>query len=288
MNIMMSNIIQRRSTQFLGAYTAILVLCVLLMISTSNAQDTAVQAERFAEELDDRHTTDELGEESTTLWSSFVNLCDIIAPFCGVICFLAPLPTINEIVRNKTVGALPLLPYSSMVANSFVWVMYGLLKNLPSVYGSNAIGVLLGVYYLKSFIDYCGPMANNLPGTISLHIKGVGAIILLNTALALSGIANASEIIGKEGVLYCIVLFASPLVALQNVIATKSAASIPLPFTLACLLNCLAWTVVGLWKITPSDFNIYFPNIMGLCCAVAQLVLKGIYGSRPSAKELPK
>lgn len=61
----------------------------------------------------------------------------------------------------------------------------------------------------------------------------------------------------------------------------------PLPFTFACLLNCMTWTVVDWWKMQPSDFNIYFPNMMGLACAVAQLVLKGIYGNSPT-KDLPK
>lgn len=185
------------------------------------------------------------------------------------------------------VGSLPLLPYSSMVSNSFVWVCYGLLKGLPSVYMSNAVGLLLGAYYFKSFIEFCGPMSINLPGTVSQHTKGAGCIILLNLCLALSGLENASEIIGKEGVFYCIILFASPLAALKHVIVTKSAHSIPTPFTLACLLNCMAWTVVGWWKIQPSDFNIYFPNMMGLACAVAQLILKGIYGNSPT-KDLPK
>ena len=167
--------------------------------------------------------------------------------------------------------------------------MYGLLKGLPSVYGSNGFGVLLGAYYFKTFIEHCTPMASNLPGTVSQHIKGAGCIILLNLCLAASGIENASEIIGKEGVFYCIVLFASPLSALKQVLATKSAASIPLPFTLACMLNCLAWTVVGLWGLAKGDFNIYFPNMLGLSCAVAQLVLKGVFGNRAaSTKELPK
>ena len=227
------------------------------------------------------------GEVSS--WASFINLCDTIAPYLGVICFLAPLPTINQVSRDKTVGNLPLLPYSSMVANSFVWVMYGLMKNLPTVWGSNAVGVLLGAYYFTIFTQHCGPMASNLPGTVSQHLKGTGAIVLFNLCLAASGTANASEFIGKEGVLFCIILFASPLAALKAVIATKSAASIPLPFTCACFVNCTAWMVTGLWKL--HDFNIYFPNILGLSCAIAQLSLKAVYGNRVVGgkdDELPK
>mmetsp|Transcript_7369 Transcript_7369/g.12894 ORF Transcript_7369/g.12894 Transcript_7369/m.12894 type:complete len:233 (-) Transcript_7369:235-933(-) len=224
---------------------------------------------------------------SSSSWSAFIDLCETIAPYCGVVCFLAPLPTIKQISRDKTVGKFPLLPYSSMVSNGFVWVMYGLMKNLPSMCASNAVGVLLGAYYFTTFVQHCGPMASNLPGTVEQHLKGTGAIILFNLCLAASGVGNASDIIGKEGVVFCIILFASPLAALKTVIVTKSAASIPLPFTLACLVDCTAWSVMGLWKM--RDFNIYFPNLLGLCCAVAQLALKGMYGNRSNGvKELPK
>ena len=59
-----------------------------------------------------------------------------------------------------------------MVSNSFVWVMYGLLKKAPSVLYSNAVGVTLGAYYFFMFAKFCGPMACNLPGTVSQHLKG--------------------------------------------------------------------------------------------------------------------
>ena len=165
-----------------------------------------------------------------------------------------------------------------MVANSFVWVMYGLMKKLPSVWGSNAIGVMLGAYYFTVFTRHCGPMATKLPGTVSQHLMAVGGFLALNVCIAASGVSNASDFIGKEGVIMCIVLFASPLAALRHVVVTKSAVSIPLPFTLACFLNCTAWFVLGWWRM--MDFNIYFPNMLGLFCAMAQILLKFMYGNR--------
>ena len=38
---------------------------------------------------------------------------------------IAPFPTIRQVQRDKSVGGLPLLPYSSMVVNSAVWITYG-------------------------------------------------------------------------------------------------------------------------------------------------------------------
>jgi len=161
------------------------------------------------------------------------------------------------------------------------------MKNERSIWIPNTVGVCLGAYYFATFLQYCGPMASNLPGTVGGHLKGTGAVLLFNLSLAASGISNASDVIGKQGVFFCIVLFASPLVALKTVIANRSAASIPLPFTVATFINCLAWAVMGWWKM--RDFNIYFPNLLGLGCAVAQMALKGVYGNRSiGGKELPK
>lgn len=87
---------------------------------------------------------------------------------------------------------------------------------------------------------------------------------------------KAADIIGKEAIILFIVLFASPLAALKTVLATKSAVSIPLPFTIACTINCLLWILVGL--LLMNDFNLYFPPMVGFIFAVVQLFLKGIYG----------
>ena len=119
--------------------------------------------------------------------------------------------------------------------------------------------------------------ATNLPGTVSQH-SNYGSIIITLTALIAFTLSNdlASAIIGKVGVFFCIILFASPLAALKNVIKTKSAKSIPLPFTLTCVANCFLWSVYGL---DLKDFNIYFPNLLGLLSSLVQLGLILFYGN---------
>jgi len=68
------------------------------------------------------------------------------------------------------------------------------------------------------------------------------------------------------------------------VIANKDASSIPLPFTLASTINCSLWSVAGL--LAMKDVNIWFPSVMGLLSALAQLFLKGIYGSGVVAESI--
>jgi solute carrier family 50 protein (sugar transporter) len=86
---------------------------------------------------------------------------------------------------------------------------------------------------------------------------------------------KAAEVIGIMGVVVCVAMFASPLAALKSVLATKSSKSIPLPFTLAAVVNCFLWSVVGVMDM--KDFNIYAPNLLGLFFGLVQLALKVIY-----------
>jgi solute carrier family 50 protein (sugar transporter) len=86
----------------------------------------------------------------------------------------------------------------------------------------------------------------------------------------------AATTIGNVAVFFCLLMFASPLSALRSVIATRSAASIPLPFTMATILNCFLWSVAGLGEF--KDFNIYFPNLLGLTFGLIQVALKIVFG----------
>jgi solute carrier family 50 protein (sugar transporter) len=175
------------------------------------------------------------------------------------------------------VGPLPLLPYSSMIANCFLWITYGLLKNEPKVWGTNLLGLFFGVYYFLKFTKYAPAKSSTLPGSILQHVNACLSVIAVTFGLVyISPFKDPASIIGNLAVMFCVAMFASPLAALKTVLQTKSAKSIPLPFTLATLLNCFLWSVVGLFDM--KDVNIYLPNLLGLACGLAQLTLKLLYG----------
>lgn len=217
----------------------------------------------------------------------FVDLCTNVAPFAAILVFMAPFPTIQRVREEKNVGTLPLLPYSSMAASAFIWTTYGLLRGEPKIWSSNVIGLSLGLYYMFHFIKHAPKSAPTLPGTVRQHVGSVLAVFTSTIMVAMSPAMNPAALIGPFGLALTIAMFGSPLSALKTVVQTKSAASIPLPFTIASLTNCLAWSVAGLFRM--KDFNIYFPNLLGLSFSIAQVALKLTYGDgvkgRPA--ELP-
>ena len=99
----------------------------------------------------------------------------------------------------------------------------------------------------------------------------VGTCVIAMTSL------HAAQLIGSMGVILCVVMFASPLVAMKTVLETKVATSIPLPFTIGTIVNCFCWSATG-WFLM-EDRNIYIPNLLGLFFGLVQVALKLIYGN---------
>ena len=162
--------------------------------------------------------------------TAWVCLCSKSAPIICSGVFLAPVPTIANIMANKSVGSLPFLPYSSMTVNAFIWTVYGILNKEYKIWAPNAFGLIMGLGYCVQYSKYVPKNANNLPGRLNQHLQLGGLLMTFTilTAITLDK-ALASFIIGKLAVIVCVVLFASPLSTLKEVIATKSAKSIPLP-----------------------------------------------------------
>ena len=141
---------------------------------------------------------------------------------------------------------------------------------------------MLSIFYFLEFLKYAPKKSPTLPGSKRMHVRAVLAAFLTITGIAtLLPNEQAAKVIGNIGVAVCILLFASPLVALKTVVQTKSADSIPLSFTLASIACCFFWSVVGLEKM--HDWIIYLPNLLGLSFGLVQLALKLIYGNDNSS-----
>lgn len=219
---------------------------------------------------------------SGPIMSFWVQLCGRTAPMAAVVVFMAPIPTMLQITQQRSVGDLPLLPYTSMIASAFVWLAYGIMKDEFKIWGANAVGLVLGLCYFLVFIKYSPSRSSTLPGSVLQHMQGASILVLLSLALSMwAGVA----MVGNLGMILCVCMYGSPLAALKAVLQTRSAKAIPLPFTLASVFNCFLWSVTGLFEM--YDYAIYLPNLLGLSFGLIQLMLKFIYGSGPSEGMLP-
>jgi solute carrier family 50 (sugar transporter) len=198
------------------------------------------------------------------------------APISSLALYMAPISTIAQITSDRSVGNLPLLPYTSMLVNNIVWCAYGILKKEPIILFASGPGLVLSTIYFLQFIRLAPSQSPTLPGKANQHKQVVGGVLLTTLFLVATSLTSKSidttDLLGKAGVLFTMVMFASPLAAIQSVIQSQSAKLIPLPTTIASLINNYMWGVVGF--IDMKDVNIYLPAVVGLTFSLIQLGLK--------------
>jgi uncharacterized protein with PQ loop repeat len=156
-----------------------------------------------------------------------------------------------------------------MTASCFVWIVYGILKQEPTIYLTNCIELLLSVYYFVEFTNYAPLKSPTFPGSVYSHIQVCGGIWGLSVLMA---VLRAVDMVGYLTVVLTILTFASPLAAVKAVLESQSSEAIPWHFTLAAFINCCLWTVVGVWGM--HDVFVYLPAVLGLLFSSVQIALK--------------
>ncbi|KAL1526476.1 hypothetical protein AB1Y20_015186 [Prymnesium parvum] len=206
-------------------------------------------------------------------------------PILGVLLsnalYFAPVPAVRLAVRRGALGTLNPLPHALMVISTFSWVCYALSKPDVFITLSNAPGCLVSLWYVTSILPLIPREAESARVQVQATIL-VGALCLLTLAsflvLAHETPAARSFSFGLFGSFVCILLFASPLSTVSEVLSTRNAASIYAPLTAAQVINCATWTIYG---FTIGDIWVWGPNSTGLGLGLLQLMLKLSFPSTP-------
>lgn len=200
--------------------------------------------------------------------------------------WLQPMSTMFQIWEDKSVGYLPLMPYTTMLTNAFLWFIYGFMLQEPSIWTGSAVGFFAGCFYFLEFCRFAPKRSHTLPGSVVQHFHFCFAVLGATLVLAVAPFPfEGVTIIGQAAVFFCVAMFASPLAALPTVLETQSAKAIPLNYTIAVLLNSALWTIVGLFEM--QDKNIYIPSMLGLVLSIVQVGLKIVYGNGPGRPATP-
>jgi len=206
-------------------------------------------------------------------------------PVLGVILsnalYFSSFPVVVKAARRGHLGSLNVLPQALMVVSTNAWMCYALSVPNKFIMLSNLPGAVAAV----GFIVVTLPLIPRSDGRSRIQVQ---AVLVLGTAIMLclwSGLifggashAQRTFVLGAYGSAICVLLFASPLSTMGEVIATRNSVSIYAPLTATQVTNCLMWTVYGL---AIGDVWVYGPNGAGLALGLVQLFLKVIYPVRP-------
>ena len=191
--------------------------------------------------------------------------------------FFSPLPAVKQFRDSGTTGDVSIMPYSMMVANGTLWFTYGALLSNPTIMLPNVTAIALGSAYVATFLRYRSPQAVTAP-----HLATSAGLItaIVGSAVVLP-LETAQSFIGYLGCGVCAAMFAGPLAAMSTVLRDRSAAAIPLGFTVFSTVNTTVWLGYGLLVL--GDPFIWAPNVLGLASSLTQLGLLVRFGTAPKA-----
>ncbi|WOK99854.1 bidirectional sugar transporter SWEET4-like [Canna indica] len=201
----------------------------------------------------------------------------IIGNGTALVLFLSPAPTFRRIWKSGSVEQFPAVPYLATLLNCMLWVLYGLPAVHPHstlVITINGAGLVIELIYVLIYLRYSDKNQRLQVFLMLLaEVVFVGAVaaVVLNLFHTFQ---RRSLVVGLLCVIFCIVMYASPLSAMKEVIKTKSVEFMPLSLSLASFLNGICWTVYALIRF---DLFIIIPNGLGVAFAVAQLILHILY-----------
>jgi len=214
------------------------------------------------------------------LFESFVSIGGIQMGVNGLTAqlqFLAPITTISGILKSRSVGKLPLLPYSAMLATTAIFTIYGVLVGNIAIWAPHMPGVILSAAYTMAFLVNCPKEADWLPSGRSVHVGALlGLALVIASLIATFDKMKAASIIGLMGNAVCIAMFGGPLSAIKTVLQERSTKSLPFAFGIVTLINASLWCFYGAAII--HDPLIWFPNSLGVLSGVAQMILFARFG----------
>ncbi|XP_057871473.1 bidirectional sugar transporter SWEET1a isoform X2 [Cryptomeria japonica] len=184
------------------------------------------------------------------------------------------------------------LPYVCTLFNCCLWLLYGAPFVKPHsilLLTINGAGFVLEIFYLLSFLTFALKQKKVKTTRLAIAMTVAFVMVVVVTIYALHTYNVRQLLVGTLGVILSIVMYASPLSVVGDVIRTKSVKYMPFLVSLFTTLNALVWSA---YSVIAKDIFIAVPNGIGFLLGVIQLVVYLIYRSSepvlPVSTELQK
>lgn len=192
-----------------------------------------------------------------------VTIVKILAGCATFVMVSSPIVSMRQIVKQKHVGLVSVIPFVSLLANSHVWMMYGYLtaRYFP-VFSMFLLGDVLAVIYLCIYWRFTTEKAYmKKVMMIVLPFLAVMSIYAIVGGLGLTGQSRhgVTTTFGGISDFVSLCLYGAPMEKIFQVLRHKSGAFFNFPMVVAALCNNTIWFVYGL--LTDNWF-IAGPNIL--------------------------
>lgn len=189
--------------------------------------------------------------------------------------YSTPILTMSRIIRKKSTEEFSCVPYITALVNCLLYTWYGLplvscgWENFPVV-TVNGLGILLEFSFIFIYFWFASPTRKMKVTVIVIPVIIMFCIIASISAFVFHDHHHRKVFVGSLGVVASVIMYASPLVAVKQVIVTKSVEFMPFYLSFFSFLNSSLWMAYGLLS---HDLFIASPNLVGSPLGIFQLLL---------------
>ncbi|EEY67554.1 MtN3-like protein [Phytophthora infestans T30-4] len=197
--------------------------------------------------------------------TTFLDVIRVISTITAVLVALSPASDFWRIYKTNTTGPSSILPVVMIFCNCYVWVLYAyLVDNILPLFAISCFGMFTSVVFGAIYYRF----SKDRPHIHKVYLITLAVLVIYTIyyILGTTGVTNQSDDAVEKGLgvlsdIVNLVLFASPLETMKQVIQTKDATTLPIIISAIFLLNSTVWTV---FAIADDDMFVMVPNAIGV------------------------
>ncbi|GLT38770.1 hypothetical protein SLA2020_129960 [Shorea laevis] len=205
----------------------------------------------------------------------------------ALLLYATPVLTFTRVIRKGSTEEFSCVPYIVALLNCLLYTWYGLpivshrWENSPLI-TVNGLGIIFEVSFILIYFWFAstkGKIKVAVTATPAILVFCISAII---SAFLLHDHPHRKVFVGSVGLVASVAMYAAPLVAVKQVILTKSVEFMPFHLSLFTFLASTLWLAYGLLS---HDLCLASPNFIGCPLGILQLVLYCKYRKRGFMEE---
>ncbi|KAI8873316.1 hypothetical protein GQ42DRAFT_160626 [Ramicandelaber brevisporus] len=202
-----------------------------------------------------------------------MTLLAVLATVVTASMMLSGIPRTLAMRRAGSTLDQPFFPILAMFACTALWCKYGLLIHDTAIISVNGLGLVVSTLNAYVYHSVSGSLQEYAERQFCITAASVASLL----AFIVLGVASPDRAVVYLGLMACIgslVMFGAPLISLKQVLATKNAQVLSMPFSITSLGTSTLWTLYGM---SIGDWNIIIPNAIGAFLASIQVFLIVLY-----------
>ncbi|XP_078175222.1 nodulin MtN3 family protein isoform X2 [Carex rostrata] len=211
----------------------------------------------------------------------------IMGNAASLLLYAAPMLTFTRVIKKGNTEEFSSIPYVIALFNCLLYTWYGLpvvsnqWENVP-VFTINGVGILLEISFIIIYLWYAVPYQKKMTLLMAVPVVVLFILTALISRFILHDHPHRKVLVGSIGLVASMSMYSSPLVAVRQVIRSKSVEYMPFYLSFFSFAASTLWLFYGLLG---HDIFLAAPNFIGSPMGILQLVLYFIYRNGSKSQE---